>query len=103
MDIDDLRTFIEGLPLTGEEAWLDVLMTEIEREMDEESIVTDVLRTSEMHEMGGNKGQPAAAKEKTLMEFYRQVHQILKVLEYKANKRYYSYLEQESSQRNGSS
>jgi len=98
-DIIDLRDVIEGMPVTGQEAWLDCLVAAIEREMDDESIITDVLRTSEMQDMG-SKGQASSGSGgKPLQEFYRQAGEVLKLLEYKANKKYYTYLRMESEQR----
>jgi len=97
MDIDELRVKIETMPVTGEEAWLDCLLTAIEREVDDESQVTEVFRTNEMQEMG-TKAQ-SGAKEKTLKEFYDHANKVLQILEYKACKRYYHSLRDESVQK----
>jgi len=63
--------------------------------MDDDFVITDVLRTSEMQDMIKNKSR----EQKPLQEFYRHADQVLKLLEYKANKKYYQYLQIESERR----
>eukprot|EP00928_Gymnodinium_smaydae_P005980 TRINITY_DN12077_c0_g3_i1.p1 TRINITY_DN12077_c0_g3~~TRINITY_DN12077_c0_g3_i1.p1 ORF type:complete len:1726 (-),score=379.63 TRINITY_DN12077_c0_g3_i1:166-5343(-) len=96
LDIDALRTEVEKMPVTGEEAWLDCLLTAIEREMSDESIVTEVLRTSDMAEL--SKADTSSDK-KSLTAFYEQADRVLDLLEFKARRKYYNCLQQESESR----
>lgn len=96
MEVFQLKEEMNRLPIAGQEAWLDCLVSYIEREMDDESIVTEVLRTSEMQDVVKNK---QSREQKPLQEFYRHADEVLKMLEYKANKKYYQYLQIESEQR----
>merc|ERR1719215_2318535 len=82
--------------VTGEEAWLDCLLTAIEREMSDESVVTQVLRTADMSEL--SKGDIASDK-KSLMVFWEQADRGLDLLEFKARRKYYNCLQLESEQR----
>jgi len=102
MDIDELRKVIEDLSVTGEEAWLDCLITAIEQQqldMDETSVVTDLLRTNEMQEMATRGKNTPTMKENALSSFFQEANNILTCLEHKAKKMYYIYLEKESLDR----
>merc|ERR1719253_419009 len=92
VEIDELRNRIEVEPVTGDEVWLDCLMTQIEHEMEDESVVTEVLRTSDMQE--AHRGQ-GPAKQDSLNNFYRAVIDILSVLECKAKQQWYKHLQEE--------
>lgn len=98
IEIDELRNRIEVEPVTGDEVWLDCLMTQIEHEMEDESVVTEVLRTADMQET--HKGQ-GPAKQDSLNSFYRLVIDILAILECKAKQKWYRCLQEESQQRLG--
>merc|ERR1712137_235906 len=93
LNIQQLRIEIESLPVDGEETWLDCLISSVEREWtDGESVVTEVLRTSDMQAR-------SQRRDRSLNEFYVNAHQVLLSLENKANKRYYDSLEKESNHR----
>jgi len=96
-DIAQLREDMERIPVTGQEAWLDCLVSEIERLCDDESIITNVLRTNEMQDlsMKNQKGTDL----KPINDFYLNADVVCKLLEFKANKKYYQALQLESQQR----
>merc|ERR1712032_1563205 len=96
-DIARLREEMERIPVTGQEAWLDCLVSEIERLCDDDSIITNVLRTNEMQDlsMKNQKGTDL----KPINDFYLNADVVCKMLEFKANKRYYTSLQTESQQR----
>jgi len=98
-DVNSLRERIETIEITGEETWLDCLITAIEKEMDGESVVTDVLRTDDMSE--GRSKQGGGSEKKPMQEFNKHADEVLKILEYKAQKKYYAALKVESEQRQG--
>jgi hypothetical protein len=97
---EELKDFLQGCPVTGEEAWLDVFMTSIERELfDEGSIIAELLRTSDMRDPGGT-GKPAEMqRQKVLRKFNLYADRILRILEMKAKARYYRELQRESDAR----
>jgi len=101
LDVDKLQSKIEQMMITGEEAWLDCLITAIERENNEsESIVTSVLKTADMSDSGKKVGGSHAKHEKKpLVEFHKQADKVLQLLEYKARKKYYDELKKESENR----
>merc|ERR1719378_1455982 len=84
IEIDELRNKIETEPVGGDEVWLDCLMTQIEHEMEDESVVTEVLRTADMQETQRGHGP---AKQDSLNSFYRLVDDILSILECKAKQK----------------
>lgn len=96
LEIDELRNRIETEAVTGDEVWLDCLMTQIEHEMEDESVVTEVLRTPDMQETHRGQGP---AKQDSLNSFYRLVIDILAILECKAKQKWYKCLQEESQQR----
>jgi len=96
IEIDELRNRIEQEAVTGDEVWLDCLMTQIEHEMEDESVVTEVLRTADLQET--HKGQ-GPAKQDSLNSFYRLVIDILAILECKAKQKWYRCLQEESQAR----
>merc|ERR1712203_278167 len=85
---------MECLPVSGIEAWLDCLMTAVENEMDDESksIVADVLRV-------GIGPSDFGRESKSTYEFYQNVGEVLRILEYKAKKKWYNHIQIESEQR----
>jgi len=104
-DTGELEDALNKIRVTGQEAWLDCLVSAVEREMaemDDESIITEVLRTGEMADMGSKKGHGHAMggqAEKLYEQFYRRADRVAKMLEFKANKMYYQYVERESDAR----
>lgn len=96
IEIDELRNRIESEPVFGNEVWLDCLMTQIEHEMEDESVVTEVLRTSDMQE--AHRGQ-GPAKQDSLNNFYIEASHILSILECKALQKWYRCLQEESELR----
>merc|ERR1719482_706726 len=96
IEIDELRNRIENEKVSGDEVWLDCLMTAIEHEMEDESVVTEVLRTADMQEVQRGKGP---AKQDSLNSFYRLVTDILSILECKAKQKWYKELQEESKRR----
>jgi len=95
-DVFDLKERVDKMPVSGNEVWLDCLMAELERQ-DDENIVTEVLRTSDLQDAGKIKrGLPGLEK---LLKFYINVDQVLKILEHKANRKYYQSLQMESEHR----
>lgn len=96
IEIDELRNRIENEPVTGDEVWLDCLLTQIEHEMDDESVVTEVLRTSDMQETHRGQGPQ---KQDSLNNFYTSVLDILSILECKAKQKWYRCLQEESESR----
>eukprot|EP00929_Paragymnodinium_shiwhaense_P119873 TRINITY_DN91784_c0_g1_i1.p1 TRINITY_DN91784_c0_g1~~TRINITY_DN91784_c0_g1_i1.p1 ORF type:complete len:1763 (-),score=337.97 TRINITY_DN91784_c0_g1_i1:482-5770(-) len=100
MDVDHLRKEIENMQVTGEEVWMDCLMTAIEREDEGQCLVTEVLRTAEMHEVDAQRqGSEALRGSKPVVRFYENVEMFVEYLEYKARKKYYTCLQNESEWR----
>lgn len=96
LEVFQLRDEMHKLPISGQEAWLDCLVSAVEREMDDDSVIADVLRTSEMQDAVKNKH---GREQKPVQEFFRHADEVVKMLEFKANKKYYQYLQIESEQR----
>eukprot|EP00930_Biecheleria_cincta_P070370 TRINITY_DN58004_c0_g1_i1.p1 TRINITY_DN58004_c0_g1~~TRINITY_DN58004_c0_g1_i1.p1 ORF type:complete len:1631 (-),score=287.31 TRINITY_DN58004_c0_g1_i1:88-4980(-) len=98
-DVDDLRDFFWTLPLHGQEVWLDCLVAAMEHQMnDEEPIVTDLLRTANMHGIPRDKPLSGPALER-VVKFYNRMHEVLKICENKANRKYFQHLRSESNDR----
>jgi hypothetical protein len=95
-DVDVLRRKIEEMEITGDEVWLDCLMTQIEIEMEDDCLVTEVLRTTEMTET--HKGKGPQNKE-AVSTFWKMASDILNILECKARQRWYNCLREESQTR----
>eukprot|EP00927_Polykrikos_kofoidii_P015684 TRINITY_DN17007_c0_g1_i1.p1 TRINITY_DN17007_c0_g1~~TRINITY_DN17007_c0_g1_i1.p1 ORF type:complete len:1457 (+),score=287.55 TRINITY_DN17007_c0_g1_i1:398-4372(+) len=89
MDIDRLKPKIENMRITGEEAWLDCLMTAVERETEGYSIVAEVLRTSDMQNL----------EKQNSSDFFANADKAMEILEHKAMKKYYQCLQLESEGR----
>jgi len=98
VDIEDLRETIEAKPVSGHEAWLDCLMTALEQEtLEEESIFTDLLRTNDMQELASRGvAKMSQGAMKPVQEFYKHAGAILRILENKAQKKYFECLRHES-------
>lgn len=100
MDLEDCQDKIGTLRVSGHEVWLDCLITAFEREMDDESIVTTLLRTNDMQELAqSGSAKRNGAQQRPLQIFYNNASQILKILEVKAQREYYKYLQQESGKK----
>merc|ERR1712232_1198436 len=95
MDMIQVKQRIETMPVTGEEVWLDCLVTAIERETDD-PIVSEVLRTTET--MDATKAD-AKSSDRAMGLFYENANEVLQILEFKARKKYYECLEKESLQK----
>merc|ERR1712232_188274 len=65
------------------------------------SLITEVLRTSDMQDTGQSKdgGDSGGRDKKPLTVFRDQANQVLNLLEYKSRKKYYQCLQQESESR----
>jgi len=106
-NIHDMREWIRSIPISGHEAWLDVLMTALEYEFEDESVVAEMLQTSELQEWARFTAQTGVAPEavpklrevRPAMEFYKHASTVLQVLENKAQKKYFQFLRQESEQK----
>lgn len=98
LPIDDIRDIIETESIQGWEVWLDCLISSIENEpeMEDECLVTEVLRTAEMQDMNKNQRQRSGD---VLMTFYGHASDVLSELEFKAKRKYYERLKVESSER----
>jgi hypothetical protein len=98
MDIDNIQERLERMQPNGTEVWLDTLITAIERECDiDESIFTDVLRTSDMQELNEMKKEDIKRDQPpALTNFHRNMSDILQILEHKAKTKYFEYLELQS-------
>jgi len=98
-DKDSISSSLRKLRVTGFEVWLDCLLTAIEKEWNEESIVTEVLRTNDMQDMAGKGGSAQAGSNKENDNFAVHASDILESLEFKAKEKYYKMLEKESQDR----
>lgn len=100
MQIDDIRNQLLTEPVKGWEVWLDCLLSqiELEPEMEDECLVTEVLRTTEMQELHKSKAR-RKSQESVLQNFYKYASDVLSTLEFKAKKRYYEKLKIESQNR----
>lgn len=96
-DIFDLKERVEKMPVTGQEVWLDCLIASVEH-LDDEGVFTEVLRTADMQELTV-KDTRASPKVGKIVRFYQNLDQVLKILEFKANRKYFQYLRYESEQR----
>mmetsp|Transcript_22037 Transcript_22037/g.48940 ORF Transcript_22037/g.48940 Transcript_22037/m.48940 type:complete len:1773 (+) Transcript_22037:56-5374(+) len=98
-DKDSIGQALQSLPVSGFEVWLDCLMTAIEKEWSEESVVSEVLRTNDMQDLARQavKGQSMANRDN--YTFMMHASDILESLEFKAKQRYYKMLEEESNNR----
>jgi len=99
LPIDDIREMIETESIQGWEVWLDCLISSIENEpeMEDECLVTEVLRTSEMQDL--NKAAHRQSGQNVLMSFYGHASDVLSELEFKAKRKYFERLRVESSER----
>lgn len=97
-DVDDLRDIFEKLPLYGQELWLDCLLAAIDHQSDDEPIITDLLRTANMSGIPRDKPLSGPTLEK-VVKFYNRMHEVLKICENKANKKYFQHLRSESNDR----
>jgi len=95
LDMIQVKQKIETMPVTGEEVWLDCLVTAIERETDE-SVVSEVLRTADT--VDATKSD-VKSSDRAMSTFYENADQVLQILEFKARKKYYEQLEKESQVR----
>jgi hypothetical protein len=100
MDVDKLAQWADGTydSVTGEEAWLDCLMTAIEKEAEYDPLVTELLRTAEMADVEKKPGA-VASTHKPVVQFYENADVFLKILEFKARRKYYQCLQAESESR----
>ncbi|CAK0861216.1 unnamed protein product [Prorocentrum cordatum] len=99
-DIDDLAEELNSEP-TGPELWLDCLMGALEHEMLDESVIAEVLRTSDLPTdedlKSGKAGALASLPQ--LEKFRARAQTVLRILEFKAHKKYYHALLKESERR----
>eukprot|EP00931_Biecheleriopsis_adriatica_P003779 TRINITY_DN105539_c0_g1_i1.p1 TRINITY_DN105539_c0_g1~~TRINITY_DN105539_c0_g1_i1.p1 ORF type:complete len:1627 (-),score=332.39 TRINITY_DN105539_c0_g1_i1:145-4959(-) len=96
-DKEDLKDELQKMEVSGQEVWLDCLITALEQQGDDESVVTEVLRTNGMQEVSRDKMLKGGNDK--LLSFYRRVDEVLKICENKANRKYYQYLQHESEHR----
>lgn len=96
-DKDFLKARMDRGKVTGEEVWLDILITAIEKEMEnkEYSLIPEVFRSQDTQE-GEQQGSQGPVQ--GLDKLKENVNLVLKVLEYKAKKMYYDYLKKESEE-----
>jgi len=98
VDLDEVQEQILKLQVSGHEVWLDCLVTALEREMEEESLITTLLRTNDMQELAqaGKNQRGGGAYQHALCTFYQNASKILEILELKAQSRYFKELQFES-------
>lgn len=99
-DKDFLKSHMEKQRVTGEEVWLDVLITAIEREMDNRdfSLIPEVLRSVDQQDGEQEGGAGSIGSTGINLTLKQNVNMVLKVLEYKAKKQYYDQLRKESEE-----
>eukprot|EP00397_Hematodinium_sp_SG-2012_P002015 GEMP01002021.1.p1 GENE.GEMP01002021.1~~GEMP01002021.1.p1 ORF type:complete len:1462 (+),score=214.31 GEMP01002021.1:120-4505(+) len=96
IQIEEITTWLENrLAITGEEVWLDVLVTSLENEGLGDKL-KNLLRTSNMIDSGGSGRAAQLHRDKLVTNFNQQAEQFVNILEKKAKTQYYTCLEQES-------
>merc|ERR1719321_1673511 len=97
LDSKELHQHLKSLEPTGEEFWLDTLVTHIEREGGDQ-LLADCFFTEEMRAMSsGTTG--ALTREQQLKEFDKTAMHAFKALEVKARAQYYVRVTEESEER----
>mmetsp|Transcript_78496 Transcript_78496/g.138221 ORF Transcript_78496/g.138221 Transcript_78496/m.138221 type:complete len:1600 (-) Transcript_78496:20-4819(-) len=95
-DIYEMQDRVEHLPISGQEVWLDCLVSSVEVQSGDDSMIADLLRTTGMQATGN---EPTGPQLDRLVRFYRRIDEVLKILESKSSKMYYQYLQLESLHR----
>jgi hypothetical protein len=96
MDQSDVSDSIKALKISGWEVWLDCLVTAIEGECEDDSIITEVLRTGDMTDTKDLRSDKYPFLKEAFANFYKLSADILEILKCKAKRQWYQALVDES-------
>ena len=100
---EEVEQMIVAEEVLGWEVWLDCLVTQIEQELDDDAVMTEVLRTTDMLEASQKGGGVFKAEypymKEAFLNFYSLSSNVLSILEYKAKEKWFKALEEESISR----